>query len=257
MSGHSKWAQIKRKKWAMDAKRGKLFTKLIREIITSARLGGGDPENNPRLRQAILSAKAINMPKENIERAIKKGTGELESTYYEEALYEGYGPGGVAILISVITDNKNRTVSELRRLFNKYGGDLAEAGSVSWLFQKRGSIIFNKDNIDEEHLMEVALEAGAEDIREEETAYEVITKPEDLDLIKEAFDKAGLKYNLAELSMIPQSTLRIEEEKKAEQILRLVEVLEDHDDVQKVYANFDIPDEIIERVSQTDEGARY
>ena len=249
MSGHSKWAQIKRKKWATDAKRGKLFAKLIREIIISARLGGGDPEGNPRLRTAIIAAKAINMPKENLERAIKKGTGELESTYYEEVFYEGYGPGGVAILISALTDNKNRTVSELRRLFNKHGGELAEAGGVSWIFQKKGSIIFDKNNINEERLMEIALEAGAEDIKEEETAYEVITAPQDLDSVKGTFDEAGLKYSLAEISMVPQNTLRITEDKKAEQILKLMEILEDQDDVQKVYANFDIPEEIIERVS--------
>jgi len=249
MSGHSKWAQIKRKKWATDAKRGKLFAKLIREIIISARLGGGDPEGNPRLRTAIIAAKAINMPKENLERAIKKGTGELESTYYEEVFYEGYGPGGVAILISALTDNKNRTVSELRHLFNKYGGQLAEAGGVSWIFQKKGSIIFDKNDINEERLMEIALEAGAEDIKEEETAYEVITAPQDLDSVKGTFDEAGLKYSLAEISMVPQNTLRITEDKKAEQILKLMEILEDQDDVQKVYANFDIPEEIIERVS--------
>lgn len=249
MSGHSKWAQIKRKKWATDAKRGKLFAKLIREIITSARLGGGDPESNPRLRTAIIAAKAMNMPKENLERAIKKGTGELESTYYEEVSYEGYGPGGVAILISALTDNKNRTVSELRHLFNKYGGQLAEAGGVSWIFQKKGSIIFDKNDINEERLMEIALEAGAEDIKEEETAYEVITAPQDLDSVKGTFDEAGLKYSLAEISMVPQNTLRITEDKKAEQILKLMEILEDQDDVQKVYANFNIPEEIIERVS--------
>ncbi len=248
MSGHSKWAQIKRKKWATDAKRGKLFAKLIREIITSARLGGGDPESNPRLRTAIIAAKAMNMPKENLERAIKKGTGELESTYYEEVSYEGYGPGGVAILISALTDNKNRTVSELRHLFNKYGGQLAEAGGVSWIFQKKGSIIFDKNDINEERLMEIALEAGAEDVKEEETAYEVITAPQDLDSVKGTFDEAGLKYSLAEISMVPQNTLRITEDKKAEQILKLMEILEDQDDVQKVYANFDIPEEIIERV---------
>lgn len=249
MSGHSKWAQIKRKKWATDVKKGKLFAKLIREIITSARLGGGDPEGNPRLRTAIIAAKAINMPKENIDKAIKKGTGELEGTYYEEAFYEGYGPGGVAILISAITDNKNRTVSELRRLFNKHGGQLVEAGCVSWIFKKKGSIIFDKNNINEERLMEIALEAGAEDIREEESTYEVITAPQDLDSVKGAFDERGLKYSLAEISMVPQSTLRITEDKKAEQILKLMEILEDQDDVQKVYANFDIPEEIIEKVS--------
>ena len=246
MSGHSKWAQIKRKKAATDVKRGKIFTKLIREIITAARLGGGDPDSNARLRAAIEAAKAENMPKENIERAIKKGTGELEGSYYEEVSYEGYGAGGIAILISALTDNRNRTVSEIRYLFNKYGGNLGETGCVSWMFEKKGVIAFAKDGIEEERLMEVAVEAGAEDIKIEEDEYEVITAPEEFEHIKQFFDKAGLKYERAEITMICQNVVKITDKNQAERILKLMDALEDHDDVQKVYANFDIPDEILE-----------
>ena len=246
MSGHSKWAQIKRKKAATDVKRGKIFTKLIREIITAARLGGGDPDSNARLRAAIEAAKAENMPKQNIERAIKKGTGELEGSYYEEVSYEGYGTGGIAILISALTDNRNRTVSELRYLFSKYGGNLGETGCVSWMFEKKGVISFAKNEIDEEGLMELAVEAGAEDIKIEEDEFEVITTPEEFDRIKQFFDKAGLKYERAEITMICQNVVKITDKNQAERILKLMEALEDHDDVQKVYANFDIPDEILE-----------
>ncbi|MDL1966111.1 MAG: YebC/PmpR family DNA-binding transcriptional regulator [Candidatus Desulfofervidus auxilii] len=246
MSGHSKWAQIKRKKAATDVKRGKIFTKLIKEIITAARLGGGDPNSNARLRAAIEAAKAENMPKQNIERAIKKGTGELEGSYYEEVSYEGYGAGGIAILISALTDNRNRTVSELRYLFNKYGGNLGETGCVSWMFEKKGVIAFAKNKIDEERLMEVAVEAGAEDIKIEEDEFEVITAPEEFERIKQFFDKAGLKYERAEITMICQNVVKITDRNQVERILRLMEALEDHDDVQKVYANFDIPNEILE-----------
>jgi len=246
MSGHSKWAQIKRKKAATDVKRGKIFTKLIREIITAARLGGGDPDSNARLRAAIEAAKAENMPKQNIERAIKKGTGELEGSYYEEVSYEGYGTGGIAILISALTDNRNRTVSELRYLFSKYGGNLGETGCVSWMFEKKGVISFAKNEIDEEGLMELAVEAGAEDIKIEEDEFEVITTPEEFDRIKQFFDKAGLKYERAEITMICKNVVKITDKNQAERILKLMEALEDHDDVQKVYANFDIPDEILE-----------
>ena len=246
MSGHSKWAQIKRKKAGTDVKRGKIFTKLIREIITAARLGGGDPDSNARLRAAIEAAKAENMPKQNIERAIKKGTGELEGSYYEEVSYEGYGTGGIAILISALTDNRNRTVSELRYLFSKYGGNLGETGCVSWMFEKKGVISFAKNEIDEEGLMELAVEAGAEDIKIEEDEFEVITSPEEFDRIKQFFDKAGLKYERAEITMICKNVVKITDKNQAERILKLMEALEDHDDVQKVYANFDIPDEILE-----------
>jgi len=246
MSGHSKWAQIKRKKAATDVKRGKIFTKLIREIITAARLGGGDPDSNARLRAAIEAAKAENMPKQNIERAIKKGTGELEGSYYEEVSYEGYGTGGIAILISALTDNRNRTVSELRYLFSKYGGNLGETGCVSWMFEKKGVISFAKNEIDEEGLMELAVEAGAEDIKIEEDEFEVITSPEEFDRIKQFFDKAGLKYERAEITMICKNVVKITDKNQAERILKLMDALEDHDDVQKVYANFDIPEEILE-----------
>ena len=246
MSGHSKWAQIKRKKAATDVKRGKIFTKLIKEIITAARLGGGDPNSNARLRAAIEAAKAENMPKQNIERAIKKGTGELEGSYYEEVSYEGYGAGGIAILISALTDNRNRTVSEIRYLFNKYGGNLGETGCVSWMFEKKGVIAFAKNEIDEERLMELTVEAGAEDIKIEENEFEVITTPEEFDRIKQFFDKAGLKYERAEITMICKNVVKITDKNQAERILKLMDALEDHDDVQKVYANFDIPDEILE-----------
>lgn len=246
MSGHSKWAQIKRKKAATDVKRGKIFTKLIREIITAARLGGGDPDSNARLRAAIEAAKAENMPKQNIERAIKKGTGELEGSYYEEVSYEGYGTGGIAILISALTDNRNRTVSELRYLFSKYGGNLGETGCVSWMFEKKGVISFAKNEIDEERLMELAIEAGADDIKIEEDEFEVITSPEEFDRIKQFFDKAGLKYERAEITMICKNVVKITDKNQAERILKLMDALEDHDDVQKVYANFDIPEEILE-----------
>ncbi|HDD45426.1 MAG TPA: YebC/PmpR family DNA-binding transcriptional regulator [Candidatus Desulfofervidus auxilii] len=246
MAGHSKWAQIKRKKAAMDVKRGKIFTKLMREIMTAARLGGGDPDNNPRLRAAIEAAKAENMPKENIERAIKKGTGELEGTYYEEVTYEGYGPSGIAVLISALTDNRNRTVSEIRYLFNKFGGNLGETGCVSWMFEKKGVIAFDKDKVDEDKLMEIAIEAGAEDVKSEEDEYEVITAPEDFEKVKQAFDEAQLKYERAEITMVCQNIVKITDRQQAERILRFMETLEEHDDVQKVYTNFDIPEEIME-----------
>ncbi|HDD35480.1 MAG TPA: YebC/PmpR family DNA-binding transcriptional regulator [Candidatus Desulfofervidus auxilii] len=246
MAGHSKWAQIKRKKAAMDAKRGKIFTKLIREIMTAARIGGGDPNKNPRLRAAIEAAKTENMPKENIERAIKKGTGELEGINYEEVIYEGYGPGGIAVMISALTDNKNRTVSEIRYLFSKFGGNLGETGCVSWMFEKKGVIAFDKDKIDEEKLMEVAIEAGAEDVRNEEDEYEVITAPEDFEKVRKAFEDVHLKYERAEVTLVCQNTIKITDRQQAERILRFMEALEEHDDVQKVHTNFDIPEEIME-----------
>ncbi|MBW1720540.1 MAG: YebC/PmpR family DNA-binding transcriptional regulator [Deltaproteobacteria bacterium] len=245
MSGHSKWSSIKHKKGALDAKRGKIFTKLIKEITVAARLGGGDPNGNPRLRQAILAAKSENMPKDNIERAIKKGTGELEGTSYEEVNYEAYGPGGVAVLINCLTDNKNRTVADLKHILDRHGGSLGEPGCVAWMFEKKGLIVFDKDKVDEEQLMEVALDAGAEDIKEEDSTFEVHIPPSEFEAVKKAFDEEGLKYNLAEISMVPQNTVRLEG-KKAEQMLNLMEMLEDNDDVNNVYANFDIPDEVME-----------
>jgi YebC/PmpR family DNA-binding regulatory protein len=249
MSGHSKWSQIKRKKGVADAKRGQVFTKLIKEITVAARFGGGDPEGNARLRTAIAAAKAENMPKDNIERAIKKGTGELAGVTYEEFPYEGYGPGGAAVLVEVLTDNKNRTTAEIRHIFSRSGGNLGEAGSVAWMFHKKGYIVIEKAAVDEDKLMEVTLDVGAEDIEAGDKEYEVTTDPQKLDVVKKALEKAGIKYHLAELTMYPQSTVAIDG-KHAEQMLRLMEQLEEHDDVQKVYANFDIPDRVMEQLGK-------
>jgi YebC/PmpR family DNA-binding regulatory protein len=248
MSGHSKWSQIKRKKGATDAKRGQVFTKLIKEITIAARIGGGDPEGNPRLRTAVAAAKAENMPKDNIDRAIKKGTGELEGVSYDEFLYEGYGPGGAAVLIEVMTDNKNRTTAEIRHIFAKSSGNLGEAGCVAWMFDKKGYIVVEKGAVDEERLMEVILDAGADDIQEGEKEFEVVTDPGAFDAVKAALDGAGIQYLLAEVTMHPQSVVQLEG-KNAEQMLRLMEQLEDQDDVQKVYANFDIPEGVMEQLS--------
>jgi len=248
MSGHSKWSSIKHKKGAADAKRGKIFTKLIKELTVAARLGGGDPGGNPRLRTAILAAKAENMPKDNIERAIKKGTGELEGVSYEEVSYEGYGPGGVAMLIECLTDNKNRAVSEIKHMMDRHGGSLGEPGCVSWMFEQKGLIIVDKEKIDEEKLLDLALEAGAEDVKEEEHEFEVLINPADFEAVKQAFDDAQISYSLAEVSMVPQNTVNLEG-KKAEQMIKLMEALEDNDDISNVYANFDIPDEVMEAMS--------
>ena len=248
MSGHSKWSSIKHKKGAADAKRGKIFTKIIREISVAARFGGGDPEGNPRLRTAIATAKGVNMPKDNIERAIKKGTGELEGTHYEESVCEGYGPNGVAILVELMTDNKNRTMAEVRHAFTKYNGNIGTANCVAWMFDKKGLISFEKDTVDEEQLMEIALDSGAEDINDEGTTLEVVTDSKDFETVKEALDKNNLKYIFAKIAMIPQNTVKLYA-KEAEQALKLMEALEDSDDVQDVYANFDIPDENMEKIS--------
>jgi len=245
MSGHSKWSTIKRKKGAADAKRGKVFSKLIKEITVSARMGGGDQSGNPRLRAAILAGKAENMPKDNIDRAIKKGTGELEGVAYEETAYEGYGPGGVAILVQVLTDNKNRTVSDVRHIFTKNGGNMGEAGSVAWLFDKKGFVVFDKGKVDEEALMEWALEAGADDIREQENEWEVITSPEIFEQVRTALEEKQWIPQVAEVTMLPKNTITLNA-KQAEQMLRMMEALEDHEDVQNVYANFDIPDQVME-----------
>jgi YebC/PmpR family DNA-binding regulatory protein len=247
MSGHSKWSTIRRKKGAADAKRGKIFTKLIKEISIAARLGGGDPEGNPRLRAAIAGARAENMPKENIERAIKKGTGELEGTTYEELIYEGYGPGGVAVMVEVLTDNKKRTISEIRHHFSRHNGNLGEDGCVSWIFNQKGLIFFDKNKVEEERLIEVVLDAGAEDVREREREFEVITGPDRYEDVKRAIEEAGLQYSFAEVTMVPQSTVQLRG-KEAEQMLKLMEGLEDSDDIQRVYANFDIPDDVMERL---------
>ena len=246
MAGHSKWANIKHKKAREDAKRGKIFTKIAREIIVAARLGGGDPDHNPRLRRAIQKAKSYNMPKENIERAIKRGTGELEGTSFEEVIYEGYGPGGVAILIEAITDNRNRTVSEIRTIFTKHGGSLGEAGCVAWMFDKKGMITV--EGVDEDRLMEIAIEAGAEDVREEEGVFQVITAPDELEDVREQLEQRGVTIKEATLTYIPQSTVRVEGE-KAEKLIKLLDALENHDDVQNVYANFDVPEEVLSSIS--------
>jgi YebC/PmpR family DNA-binding regulatory protein len=245
MSGHSKWASIKHKKGALDAKRGKIFTRLIKEISVAARLGGGDPTGNARLRQAIAAAKAENMPKDNIERAIKKGTGELEGMSYEEVSYEAYGPGGVAVLIDCLTDNKNRTVADLKHIFDRHGGSLGAPGCVSWIFEKKGVITFDRGKTEEEKLLEVALDSGAEDVRQADNQFEVLMNPTDFEKVRKAFDTSGLKYSLAEITMIPQNFVRLDG-KKAEQMLNLMEALEDNDDISHVYANFDIPDEVME-----------
>ncbi|MBN2125720.1 MAG: YebC/PmpR family DNA-binding transcriptional regulator [Deltaproteobacteria bacterium] len=247
MSGHSKWASIKHKKGAVDAKRGKIFTRLIKEITVSARLGGGDPTGNPRLRSAIQAAKAENMPKDNIERAIKKGTGELQGTSYEEVNYEGYGPGGVALLVDCLTDNKNRTVADLKHVFDRHGGSLGEPGCVSWIFEKKGYLVFEKEKVEEEKLLDLALEAGAEDVKEGTGEFEVTTNTSDFEAVKKAFDDAGMAYSVAEITMIPKNEVKLEG-KKAEQMLSLMEALEDNDDINHVYANFDIPEEVMEAI---------
>jgi YebC/PmpR family DNA-binding regulatory protein len=248
MSGHSKWSTIKRKKGAADAKRGKIFTKIIKEIIIAARLGGGDINSNPRLRTAVLAGKAENMPRDNIDRAIKKGTGELEGVNYEEFIYEGYGPGGVAMMLEVLTDNKNRTVAEVRHIFSKQNGNLGEAGCVSWMFEKKGLISVDKAGVDEDRLIEVALDAGALDVKNTDKEFDVTTPPETFEAVKKKLEETGFKTTYGEVTMVPQTTVRLSG-KEAEQMLKLMEGLEDSDDVQKVYANFDIADEEMERLS--------
>ena len=244
MSGHSKWSSIKHKKGITDARRGKVFSKLIKEITVAARTGGGDPSGNPRLRAAILAAKSENMPKDNIERAIKKGTGELEGVNYEESIYEGYGPGGAAVLIESVTDNKNRAVADIRHIFSKCGGNLGENGCVSWMFDSKGYLDVEKKAVDEDKLMETAIEAGAEDVREGNDSFEIITEPNDFESVKKAIDNASIPYVVAEITMLPQTMLALKG-KEAEQMIKLMETLDDCDDVQKVYTNADIPDELV------------
>ena len=244
MSGHSKWATIKRKKAAADSARGRLFTKLIRELSIAAREGGGDPEANPRLRMAITTAKSNNMPAENIKRAIQRGTGELPGTSYEQVVYEGYGPAGIAVLIEVVTDNKNRTVSEIRHALERYGGKMGELGSVAWTFHRRGVLTTPKNGLDEEKILTIALEAGAEDLKSEEDYFEITTLPENFESVKKALEESNIKIESAEVQMVPQTTIRIEG-KVAEQVLKLMEALEEHDDVQHVFSNFDIDDKVM------------
>jgi YebC/PmpR family DNA-binding regulatory protein len=239
MSGHSKWHSIKHKKGALDAKRGKLFTKFIKEITVAARTGGGDVEGNARLRKAIFDAKAGNMPNDTIDRAVRRGTGEEEGVNYEEITYEGYGPGGVALLIQSLTDNRNRTVAEIRHAFSKNGGNLGEAGSVGWLFEKKGYIVVEKSAKPEDDLFELALEAGADDLRDDEENFEIITAPENFDNVLAAIKAAGIEPQMAEVEMVAQTYVKLEGQ-EARQMLKLMETLEDHDDVQKVSANFDI-----------------
>ena len=244
MSGHSKWATIRRKKEKTDAARGKIFTKLIKEISVAARTGGGDETGNPRLRTAVLAAKAANMPAANIERAIKKGTGELPGTVYEEVVYEGYGPGGAALLINTVTDNRNRTVSEIRHLLSKRGGSMGETGSVNWMFERRGYVAISAQVTTEDDLLELLLEREVHDIRLEDDVFEIICDPEDLETIKKILGDAQLEPISAEISMIPQSTVKVEGQ-QAVSLLQLMEDLEDHDDVQNVYSNFDIDESIM------------
>ena len=250
MSGHSKWSTIKHKKGAADARKGKIFTKLIKEITTAARMGGADPEANSRLRVAVLKARAENMTKDNIEKAIKRGSSSMEGgEQYEESIYEGYGPGGVAVLVEALTDNKKRTAAEVRHLFSKYNGNMAEAGSVSWIFSKKGYISFDKKDVDEDRIMELALDAGAEDIKEDDGVLEVLTDQSAFEKVKKVFDDNKIKYVVAELSMVPQTSVKLDG-KHAESMLKLMEALEDSDDVQAVHANFDISAEDMERLSQ-------
>lgn len=245
MSGHSKWSTIKHKKGAADIKRGKIFTKLIKEITVAARMGGGDAEANPRLRTALNAAKVQNMPKDTYERAIKKGTGDLEGVSYEEIMYEGYGPGGVAVLVECLTDNRNRTIADVRYIFGKAGGNVGTDGCVAWMFDKKGLIAVNKEDASEETLMEVALDAGADDIRDEGDTFEIITEPEAFDAVKDAVDKAGINCQMAEITMLPQNMTRVEG-KEGEQMVRFMDALDDCDDVQKFYTNADIPDEVFD-----------
>jgi YebC/PmpR family DNA-binding regulatory protein len=242
MSGHSKWSSIKHKKAARDAKRGKVFTKLIKEITIAARIGGGDPNANPRLRTAIATAKGQSMPNDNIDRAIKKGTGELGGARLEEIVYEGYGPGGVAIIVETLTDNRNRLVAELRNLFTRHGGNLGEANCVAWMFKKRGAITIEKRAADEDQLIEVALDAGADDVSAADDSYQVLTPPDRFAAVREAIERAAISVAHAEVTMIPDNTVRVSGHVAA-QLLKLMDELEDHDDVQNVSANFDISDE--------------
>ena len=246
MSGHSKWSTIKRKKGAVDAKRGKVFGRLAKEVAVAARLGGGDPTGNPRLRAAIAAAKAENMPGDNITRAIRKGTGEGGGAVLEEIFLEGYGPAGVALMVETLTDNKNRTVSDVRHLITKYGGSLGEPGCVAWMFDKKGVIVFDRGEVNEDQLLEAALECGAEDLQSDESQFEVLTDPAAFLEVKEALEARGFTPALAEVQLRPKTTVKIDEEKPAQQLLRLVELLEEHDDVSDVFANFDIPDQLLE-----------
>ena len=245
MSGHSKWSSIKHKKGAADAKRGMIFTKIIKELTVAARVGGGDPDSNPRLRTVVADAKAANMPADNIKRAIRRGTGEEPGVSYEEAIYEGYGPGGVALMLETLTDNKNRTVSEIRHLLSKHGGNLGETNSVAWMFTKQGYILIEKSKVDEDALMGVALDTGADDVRDDKDNWEVFTSPEDFHRVLEAVKGLGVETLMAEVAMLPQNYIHLEG-KAAQQMLKLMGLLEDHDDVQHVWSNFNVEEKEIE-----------
>lgn len=248
MSGHNKWSTIKHKKGAADAKRGKVFSKIIKEISIAARMGGGDPEGNPRLRTVLNAARNANMPKENIERAIKRGTGEIAGVTYEEITYEGYGPGGVAVLVEALTDNKNRTVAEIRHIFDKYNGNLGETGCVNWIFEKKGVINIPTEGLTEDQVMELALENGALDVKMVDDIFEITTDPGEFETVRKAVEDAGWKIEEASITMIPQNSVKLDG-KKAEQMLKMMDVLDDHDDLQNVYANFDISDEEMMKLS--------
>ena len=246
MSGHSKWSTIKHKKGAADAKRGKVFTRILKEMTVAARMGGGDPAGNPRLRAAVAEAKANNMPKDNIERAIKRGTGELEGATYEELTYEGYGPGGVAVIVETLTDNTNRTTPEIRHMFEKHGGNLGTPGSVRFQFERKGYFAIEKSAVGEDKLMEVVLEAGADDLQTEDAdAYEVYTSPENFEQVRQALEKNNIATTEAKLGQVPQNYIKLDEN-KSKSMMRLLEMLDDHDDVQNVWSNFDIPEEMME-----------
>ncbi len=246
MAGHSKWANIKHRKGAQDAKRGKVFTKIIKELTVAARIAGGDPDANPRLRTAIDKAKQANMPKDNVDRAIKKGTGDLDGVSYEEGIFEGYGPGGVALIVEFLTDNRTRTVADVRHIFSKLGGNLGVSGSVAFLFDRKGLISFSSEN-DFDQIFEIALEAGAEDVKDEGDVYEVITDPSDFIQVRDAMAEANLQWETAEACMIPQNQVQLEG-KQAETMLKMMDALEDNDDVQNVFANFDISEEELEKI---------
>lgn len=250
MSGHSKWATIKHKKGALDAKRGALFTKLIKEITTAARTGGGSIDTNPRLRLAIEKGKAANMPSDNIDRAVKKGTGELPGVTYEELMYEGYGPNGTALLIEILTDNKNRTASEIRNILEKKGGSLSGAGSVAWQFAKKGLLVVKKEAMDEDKLMTIALDAGASDFNSEKEVYEITAEPHDFEKVKKALADNGVATESAEVTRIPSATVKLPGINEARAVMNLIDALEDHEDVQNVYSNFDIPDEILQELAK-------
>jgi YebC/PmpR family DNA-binding regulatory protein len=248
MSGHSRWSQIKRKKGKADVQRGKLFSKILREITVAARNGGGDPKGNMRLKTAVESAKEVNMPQDNIKRAIQKGTGELPGESYEEVTYEGYAPGGVAVLIQVLTDNRNRTAPEIRHTFEKAGGNMGSSGAVAWMFDRKGVILVDAEKIGEDDLMAKALDAGATDMRRTEKVFEITTAPAEMDAVRDALAKAGVPILEAQVTYVPQSTVRVETPTAAS-VMRLIEALEELDDVQHVYANYDIPDEVLEAIS--------